>query len=119
MAATNKAAVQKQSEETPLLREWSREASGDDGSEETLAENGDEEELLNPDRANQHVGSGRGFLIIVSVWGLIFLQGNIKLPSENEICFGRGIGLIVQCSFEYVWDYYNAIENCGGFGCFF
>ena len=26
-------------------------------------------------RANQHVGKIRGFLIILSMWGLIFLQG--------------------------------------------
>jgi len=73
-----KAAVQSRSEETPLLRDGSREGIADGRSEETLAGNGDEEELLNPDRANQHVGKGRGFLIILSVWALIFLQGKSK-----------------------------------------
>jgi len=74
MAVTNEATVRDASEETPLLREDIRAGSGDDGSEETLAGRGDEE-LLDPDRANQHVGRGRGFLIILSVWALIFLQG--------------------------------------------
>jgi hypothetical protein len=74
------AGVRNGSEETPLLRDGSRERIDDDRSEETLAESGDEEELLNPDRANQHVGRGRGFLIILSVWALIFLQG------EWEFC---------------------------------
>jgi hypothetical protein len=75
MAVTDAATVQNRSEETPLLRDGFREGIDNDGSEETLAENGDEEELLNSDRANQHVGKGRGFLIILSVWALIFLQG--------------------------------------------
>ena len=75
MAVTDETAVRNASEETPLLREDNRGGLGDDGSEETLAETGDEEELLDPDRANQHVGRGRGLLIILSVWALIFLQG--------------------------------------------
>jgi hypothetical protein len=75
MAVTDDAAVRDTSEETPLLRDDTREGLGDDGSEETLAGRGDEEILLNPDRAKQHVGRGRGFLIILSVWALIFLQG--------------------------------------------
>ncbi|KAE8448092.1 hypothetical protein EG329_009857 [Mollisiaceae sp. DMI_Dod_QoI] len=62
-------------EETPLLREQGN-IKGDDASSKTLtARQGvDEEELLDPDRANQQVGRGRGILIILSLWGLIFLQ---------------------------------------------
>ena len=75
MAVTDVPAVQTFSEETPLLREDERQGLDDDGSEETLADTGDEEELRDPDRANQHVGRRRGLLIILSVWALIFLQG--------------------------------------------
>lgn len=73
------AAVRNRSEETPLLREDDRQGSDDGGSEETLAETGDEEELRDPDRANQHVGRRRGLLIILSVWALIFLQGRFLI----------------------------------------
>jgi hypothetical protein len=66
-------------EQTPLLREERRDVDQDDGSEETLmdpevsgSESGDE--VVN-DTANQQVGRGRGLLIILSLWGLIFLQG--------------------------------------------
>ncbi len=63
-------------EETPLLREQGN-IKGDDASSKTLtaSQGVDEEELLDPDRANQQVGRGRGILIILSLWGLIFLQG--------------------------------------------
>lgn len=65
-------------EETPLLREQARSLVGDDGSSETLTDaqrRGDEEELVDADKANQQVGRVRGSLIIFSLWGLIFLQG--------------------------------------------
>ena len=56
-------------EESPLLRD-------DDRSSGTLRDSQqDDEELADPDKANQHVGTGRGLLICLSVWGLIFLQG--------------------------------------------
>ncbi|TVY89961.1 hypothetical protein LAWI1_G004061 [Lachnellula willkommii] len=75
-------AVRNPSEETPLLREDDRQGLDDDGSEETLAETGDEEELRDPDRANQHVGRRRGLLIILSAWALIFLQVSEKETLE-------------------------------------
>ncbi len=63
-------------EETPLLGEQGN-IKTDDASSKTLTarQGADEEELLDPDRANQQVGRGRGTLIILSLWGLIFLQG--------------------------------------------
>ena len=68
-------------EETPLLREQRREGS-ENGSEETLtnARGSGDEEIAgeDEDKANQLVGRGRGFLIILSLWGLIFLQGNVR-----------------------------------------
>ncbi|TVY47930.1 Efflux pump [Lachnellula occidentalis] len=70
------AAAPNPSEETPLLREDDRQGLDDGGSEQTLAETGDEEELRDPDRANQHVGRRRGLLICLSVWALIFLQAS-------------------------------------------
>jgi hypothetical protein len=59
-------------EESPLLRD-------DDRSSDTLrgSQQGDEE-VADPDKANQHVGTGRGILICLSVWALIFLQGMRK-----------------------------------------
>lgn len=74
MAATDEGRVRNGSEDTPLLRDEPNGCLTDDRSEETLGR-GDEEELLDADRANQQVGRGRGLLIILSVWGLIFLQG--------------------------------------------
>ena len=74
-------------EEAPLLRDQRRESS-DDGSEETLTDRigrGDEESVdEDDDKANQQVGRGRGLLIILSLWGLIFLQGTFLLdPAEH------------------------------------
>ena len=65
-------------EESPLLGEQ-RNIKVDDASSETLtgSQSADEEDLLDPDRANQQVGQGRGFFIVLSLWGLIFLQGEL------------------------------------------
>lgn len=72
-------------EETPLLREQRRYRS-DNVSEDTLADprtTSDEESAEeDADKANQQVGRGRGLLIILSVWGLIFLQGMFFNPSK-------------------------------------
>lgn len=65
-------------EETPLLSEQARREDLDDRSSETLTDSsraGDEEEVIDSNKANQHVGRRRGLLIILSLWGLIFLQG--------------------------------------------
>ncbi|TAQ87369.1 hypothetical protein B7494_g4305 [Chlorociboria aeruginascens] len=67
-------------ERSPLLA--SRESGdGHEASEETLNGDGDlnreEDQGLvgeDADKANQHVGKRRGVLIILTVWGLIFLQ---------------------------------------------
>jgi hypothetical protein len=70
-----------QNEETPLLGEGRPRSVGSrsiDISSDTLTDSsgrGDEEELENDDKANQHVTRWRGSLIILSLWGLIFLQG--------------------------------------------
>ncbi|KAH9223765.1 major facilitator superfamily domain-containing protein [Leptodontidium sp. 2 PMI_412] len=66
-------------EETPLLREQARSLDGGDGSSETLTDaqrRGDEEDLVDSDKANQQVGRLRGSLIIFSLYGLIFLQAS-------------------------------------------
>ncbi|KAK0116633.1 hypothetical protein ONS96_012488 [Cadophora gregata f. sp. sojae] len=66
-------------EETPLLRDQASNLVGDDGSSETLTDaqrRGDEEEIVDVDKANQQVGKARGALIIFSLWGLIFLQAS-------------------------------------------
>ena len=76
MAAGNGAA--RPGEESPLLGN-----RRDDASEETLMNEsgggmGDDEEVLNGDKANQSVGRMRGVFIILSVFGLIFLQGMLS-----------------------------------------
>jgi len=68
----------KASEETPLLRGDGGVVDRDDASSGTLTdsrERGGEEEVEDLDKANQQVGKGRGLLIILSLYGLIFLQG--------------------------------------------
>jgi hypothetical protein len=75
---SQEAAIGSVGEQTPLLREHTGSVVGDDGSSETLTDaqrRSDEEELVDADKANQQVGKARGFLIIFSLWGLIFLQG--------------------------------------------
>ena len=53
----------------------------DDGSSDTLTdsrrrdEEEEEEEAEDEDKANQHVGNVRGLLIMLSLTGLMFLQG--------------------------------------------
>lgn len=61
-------------EQTPLLRENARGEEQDDQSEETLI--GRERGLTSEDEdsPNQNVGTLRGVLIALSLWGLIFLQ---------------------------------------------
>ncbi|KAF4616203.1 hypothetical protein G7Y89_g15203 [Cudoniella acicularis] len=65
-------------EQTPLLREASREENDDLNSETLTGEpqTGDEEEVIDINKANQHVGRRRGLVIILSLWGLIFLQAS-------------------------------------------
>jgi hypothetical protein len=71
------AAASKASEETPLLRGDGGVVDRDDASSGTLTDSrergGEEVEDLN--KANQQVGRGRGLLVILSLYGLIFLQG--------------------------------------------
>ena len=70
------AAASNASEETPLLRGDGGVVDRDDASSGTLTdsrERGGEVEDLN--KANQQVGRGRGLLVILSLYGLIFLQG--------------------------------------------
>jgi hypothetical protein len=71
-------------EEAPLLRERRRsDTDADDGSLEALTnprgrsheEEGVEEDM---DKANQHIGRVRTLLVILSLWGLIFLQGKLS-----------------------------------------
>ena len=64
-------------EATPLLSDEPRSIDQDDGSSETLTDSrrGDEEEVEDEDKANQHVGRVRGLFIMLSLCGLMFLQG--------------------------------------------
>ena len=64
-------------EATPLLSSEPRSIDQDDGSSDTLTDSRrrDEEEAENEDKANQHVGRVRGLFIMLSLCGLMFLQG--------------------------------------------
>lgn len=77
MAAKNGAAIPRPGEGSPLL-----------GQQQTMAESdiNDSGEEADWGKANQQVGKLRGFLIIISLWGLIFLQGKFseRLPSNRE-----------------------------------
>ena len=65
-------------EESPLLAE-----QRNSGSSATSVESSRDEETLDEGKANQHVEAGRGFLIALSLWALIFLQGEFSaLPHE-------------------------------------
>ena len=66
------------SEETSLLRGDRGVIDRDDASSGTLTDSRErdgQEEVEDVDKANQQVGRGRGLLIILSLYGLIFLQG--------------------------------------------
>jgi hypothetical protein len=70
-------------EETPLLIDEPRIIDQDDGSSDTLTDSRrrDEEEAEDEDKANQHVDRIRGLFIMMSLCGLMFLQGRF-LTSE-------------------------------------
>jgi hypothetical protein len=59
-------------EESPLLGD---EISFGSRNDSTVDEEG------NADKANQQVGRRRGVFIVLSLWGLIFLQGMLKLSA--------------------------------------
>ncbi|KAG9240276.1 major facilitator superfamily domain-containing protein [Calycina marina] len=63
-------------EQTPLLQENQGKRSNGPGAalSQPLADAEDEEDLIDSTKANQHVGKARGGLIVLSLWGLIFLQ---------------------------------------------
>jgi hypothetical protein len=81
MAAQKIGGATQQTEATPLLIDESRfdgQYNSDDGRSETLTDSrrSDEEEAEeDDDKANQHVARGRGLLIMLSLCGLMFLQG--------------------------------------------
>jgi len=82
-------------EETPLLSEQ-RESHGVDISETSTRPDGverDEENLIDSGKANQYVGKTRGAFIILSLWGLIFLQGMLpKRPISIYLRLGNMAG---------------------------
>ena len=77
MAVHNGSSSSRSSEQTPLLIDESRSVERDDGSSDTLTDSRrrDEEDDEDEDKANQHVGKLRGLLIMLSLCGLMFLQG--------------------------------------------
>ena len=63
-------------EQSPLLGgEQARGIAGSNGAIGAVPEVASSPRDADTGRANQHVGKIRGFLIILSLWGLIFLQG--------------------------------------------
>jgi 6-phosphofructokinase len=77
MAVQNGSSGLRSNEQTPLLIDESRSIERDDGSSATLTDSRrrDEEDGEDEDKANQHVGRARGSLIMLSLCGLMFLQG--------------------------------------------
>jgi hypothetical protein len=77
MAVQKTEAAPPRTEATPLLIDEPRNIDRDDGSSGTLTDSrrSDEEDVVDDDKANQHVGWGRGLLIMLSLCGLMFLQG--------------------------------------------
>jgi hypothetical protein len=77
MAVQNGISSPRPTEATPLLIGEPRSVDQDDGSSDTLTDSRrrDEEEVQDEDKANQHVGRVRGFFIMLSLCGLMFLQG--------------------------------------------
>ena len=79
-------------EQTPLLIDEPRGIERDDGSSDTLTDSRrrDEEEVdvEDEDKANQHVGNVRGLLIMLSLCGLMFLQGMLFIfeISSLDLC---------------------------------
>jgi len=116
MAVANGGIARSRNEEvTPLLREQRGRHDAAIIESSTRANGGDrdEEHLLDVDRANQHVGKTRGALIMLSLLGLIFLQG--KSTKSRDIGYGRGLEMLViniadfMCSFQLLRDHYRAI----------
>ncbi len=64
-------------EATPLLIDEPRSIDQDDDSSDTLTDSRrrDDEDVEDEDKANQHVGRARGLFIMLSLCGLMFLQG--------------------------------------------
>jgi len=77
MAVQKGALSPRPTEQTPLLIDEPRSIDQDDGSSDTLTDSRrrDEEETEDEDKANQHVGRVRGLFIMLSLCGLMFLQG--------------------------------------------
>jgi len=79
---TNGSSKPRAGEETPLLRD--RVGGNGSGELRTSLGSHEEEGVKDSDRANQDVGKLRGLFIALSLWGLIFLQGQsmITFPSK-------------------------------------
>lgn len=76
MTTVNGVATPRPGEGSPLLGQQQRRAAS--------AINGPGEEA-DSGKANQQVGKMRGLLIIISLWGLIFLQGTSeRFPCNRE-----------------------------------
>jgi hypothetical protein len=93
-----------------------------DDSSETLSasQGGEEEEESDIHKANQQVGRRRGILIILSLWGLIFLQGKFPHPGSRwrSCCelVDELLELMVD-SCKHVFDHHHPIKNCRRLEC--
>jgi hypothetical protein len=78
------------------------------------------EDVEDDDKAKQHVGKGRGLLIMLSLCGLMFLQGALDiifiLEQKDEAVEGIDWKTYVNilCSFQYVPGYDNSVKDCRG-----
>ncbi|OWO92746.1 hypothetical protein B2J93_6776 [Marssonina coronariae] len=113
-----KGAARPVGEETPLLNEQNEQdgsAYRDDGSSETLTDwprRADEEELGDSDTANQHVGGKRAVLIILSLWGLIFLQAsNMSGLTTTQSGIAEDLDAFAEASW-FISTYLIAMSSC-------
>jgi hypothetical protein len=102
MATVNGTAASGAGEETPLLREerMGGNVNGAGGANSDISSSPREprghEDIADSGKANQQVGRIRGLLIILSLWGLIFLQGEF-LGCESRLVWRNG-----KCS---LWNF--------------
>ncbi|PBP21727.1 putative MFS multidrug transporter [Diplocarpon rosae] len=104
-------------ENTPLFNEQEGSMYRDDGSsEETLRETqrraDEEEEPGSSDKANQHMGRKGAVLVILNMWGLIFLQAsNMSGITTTQSKIAEDLDAFTEASW-FVSVYLIAMSSC-------
>jgi hypothetical protein len=100
-------------ETSPLLRGGAQHGEGCDENQDAsvIRQSAEQED----DSANQHVRGGRGALIAIGLWGLIFLQGKSSIDFDNDLIDDN---CSFHCSRKHVGVNNNTIKHSRRFGCF-